>query len=104
MRVRVLAGLIDIESMMRVLDGRHAQTPRGEARDHAHQQGGLACAAPAGDADHFHAVIIYDANAMPSMAAHYSQSLCARRSAMPLTARGRNRHLSRCRKPPSTCA
>jgi len=45
--------------MMRMLDGRHAQAPRGETRDHARQQRGLARSAPARDADDFHVVMIY---------------------------------------------
>ena len=75
MRVRVLARLVDVESVMRVLDRGHAQAARGQKRDHAHEQRGLARSAPAGDADDFHAVIITQARNMPSAPAQYSERL-----------------------------
>jgi hypothetical protein len=57
-RVRILAGLVDVKGMMRMLDRGHTQASRREKQDHARQQRGLARAAPASDADHFHGVII----------------------------------------------
>ena len=49
--------------MMRMLDGRDAQTPRGQARDDAREQRGLACPAPARDADDLHARSLSDCHA-----------------------------------------
>src|SRR2546423_15225128 len=75
MRVRILARLVDVEVVMGVLDRRHAPTARSQARDHAREQRGLARAAPAGDADHFHAATITQAGSKPNARTQYSERL-----------------------------
>ena len=53
--VRILAGLVDVEGVMGVLEGRDREPARHQAGDHLGQQRGLAGAAPAGEADDAHA-------------------------------------------------
>src|SRR5258706_13490424 len=53
------AGLGDVERVVRGLDERDAQPRAGEARDQLLDQGGLAAARPAGEAEDFHARIIF---------------------------------------------
>src|SRR3954452_8745963 len=50
----VLAGHVDVELVMRMLDDRDAQAKRIEMRDQPRQQRGLARTAPACKADDFH--------------------------------------------------
>ena len=50
----VLAGLVDVELVMRVLEGRHREPARDQARDHLGEERGLAGAAPAREADDAH--------------------------------------------------
>src|SRR5438874_5719490 len=50
----VLAGHVDVELVMRMLDDRDAQAQRVEMRDQPRQQRGLARTAPACKADDFH--------------------------------------------------
>src|SRR3974390_1722824 len=52
--IAVLARLIDIESVMRVLDGRDGDAVPDQRRQQARRQGGLAAAAPTGEAEHAH--------------------------------------------------
>src|ERR1051326_848288 len=52
--VGVLAGLVDVEGVVRVLDERDAQAPLHEARDETLDERGLAAARPAGEAEDFH--------------------------------------------------
>ena len=54
MRVRVLAGLIDVEVVMRVLQRRDRTTARDQHREDLGEQRGLAAAAPPREADHSH--------------------------------------------------
>src|SRR3546814_13820501 len=51
----VLAGPVDIEIVMGVLDGRDGDAAGGQCRQEADQQGRLAAAAPAGEAEDLHA-------------------------------------------------
>ena len=50
----ILAGLVDVEGVMGVLEGRDLEPPRHEAWDHPGEERGLAGAAPAGEADDAH--------------------------------------------------
>src|SRR5262249_13216074 len=52
--VGILAGLVDVEGMVGVLEGRDLQAPPHEAGDHLGEQRGFARAAPAGEADDAH--------------------------------------------------
>ena len=52
---RILAGYVDVEGMMGVLDRRNTQALPDEQRDHARQQCRLAGSAPAGEPDDPHA-------------------------------------------------
>src|SRR5437016_3533150 len=51
MRVRILAGLINVELMMRVLERRHREPARDQARDRLSKERSLARAAVAREAD-----------------------------------------------------
>jgi len=51
---RVLAPLVDLETVMGVLDQRYPQPARDEARNHLLDQGGLAAAGPAGETEDAH--------------------------------------------------
>src|SRR5215213_5017361 len=53
--VGILAGLVDIEAVMRVFDERHLDAVLREARNQLLDEGGLAAAGPAGEAEGFHA-------------------------------------------------
>ncbi len=55
MAVRVLAGMVDVELVVRMLDHRHAQSVQLEHGDQAFDEGGLARPRIAGKADDFHA-------------------------------------------------
>src|SRR5437868_7659259 len=59
MTVRVLAGLVDVERVVRMLDERYAQSRAGEARDQFLDERCLAAARPAGEAEDLHASIIF---------------------------------------------
>src|SRR3569832_2108467 len=50
----ILARRVDIEFVMGMLDHGHAQALRQKMRKRTRQQGGLAGAAPAGEANYFH--------------------------------------------------
>ena len=52
--VEVLAGPVDVEIVMGVLEGRHAEAAPLELGDEPHDQRRLSRAAPAGEADHAH--------------------------------------------------
>jgi hypothetical protein len=52
--VGILAGMVDVEGVVRVLDQRHAQPMAHEARDQLLDQRGLAAAGPAGKTEGFH--------------------------------------------------
>src|SRR3954451_20229455 len=54
MAPRILAGHVDVELVMRMLDDRDAQAKPIEIRDQPRQQRGLARTAPACKADDFH--------------------------------------------------
>src|SRR5437588_6532648 len=58
MAVRILAGLVDVEGVMGVLERRHRESPRDEAGDHPGEERGLAGTAPAGEADDAHGDMI----------------------------------------------
>src|SRR3954468_117208 len=53
--VGVLAGLVDVEAVVRVLDERNLDPMLREARDQLLDQRGFAAARPAGEAEGFHA-------------------------------------------------
>src|SRR6266567_3914536 len=57
MGVRILAGLVDVEGVVGVLERRHSKTTRNDAWDHFGNERGLARAAPAGEADNAHAAL-----------------------------------------------
>ena len=50
----ILAGLVDVEIVMRVLERRYREPPRHDPRDRLGEQGRLAGTAPAGEADDAH--------------------------------------------------
>ena len=54
MEIGILAGLIHVESMMRVLERRDADAAFAQVGDQLDDQGRLARAAPPGNADHPH--------------------------------------------------
>src|SRR5262245_20154831 len=54
-RMRILAGLVQVEIMMRVLDRRYSQSATDQARDEFREQRRLSRAAPAGKANDAHA-------------------------------------------------
>src|SRR6185437_1724596 len=53
----ILAGPIDVELVMGVLDHGDAKTVGAQQRDHPRQEGGLARTAPACEAYHFHSAL-----------------------------------------------
>ena len=55
--VGILAGLVDVEPIMGVLDGRDRVPARHQAGNHFGEQGGLAGALPAGQSDDAHGVL-----------------------------------------------
>src|SRR5436190_21905181 len=57
--VRILAGLVDVEGVVRVLDERDAQARTGEARDQLLDERRFAAARPAGETENFHTKIIF---------------------------------------------
>ena len=57
--VGVLAGLVDVEAVVRVLDHRHPQAALHEARDELLDQRGLAAAGPSGETEDLHARRLY---------------------------------------------
>src|SRR5664279_5309484 len=54
----ILAGLVEVKTVMGVLERRHAQTARQQARNELGDQRGFAGTAPAGEADDAHKVLI----------------------------------------------
>ena len=62
----ILAGHVDIEGMMGVLDDGNAQALLERKRDHPRQQGGLAGAAPSREAYHFHRILRNPCRGSPS--------------------------------------
>src|SRR5438105_2989617 len=78
--VGILAGLVDIEGMVRVLDERDPQPGAGEARDQLLDERGLAAARPAGEAEDFHAKTIFaPASARPIARIRRTSGLAKRR-------------------------
>src|SRR5205814_4771912 len=57
--IGILAGLVDVERMVRVLDERDTQSRAGEARDQFLDERCLAAARPAGEAEDFHTKSIF---------------------------------------------
>src|SRR6516165_654867 len=55
--VGILAGLVDVEAMMGVLERRYLKSPRDDAGNDLGEERGLAGAAPAGEADDAHAAL-----------------------------------------------
>jgi len=53
----VLAGNVDIELVVGMLDDGDPQARRAQMRDHARQKGGLPRAAPSRKPDHFHRIL-----------------------------------------------
>src|SRR5262245_19462818 len=58
MGMGVLAGLVDVEGVMGVLEGRYLEPAGDDTGDYLGEERGLARAAPAGEADDAHAGII----------------------------------------------
>ncbi len=54
--IGVLAGLVDIELVVRALDQGHREAARRQERHHAFDQRGLAAAGPAGESEYLHCI------------------------------------------------
>src|SRR5262249_35814375 len=67
--IRVLAGLVDVEAVVRVLDHGHAQAALHEARDELLDERGLAAPRPPGEAEYLHPPIVSGRHSPPDIAA-----------------------------------
>src|SRR5215467_4180849 len=66
--IRVLAGLVDVEAVVRVLDHGHAQAALHEARDELLDERGLAAPRPPGEAEYLHPPIVSGRHSLPDIA------------------------------------
>src|SRR5712664_2838976 len=86
--VRVLAGRVHVEAVVRVLDQRNAQAAPGEARDQLLDQRGLAAAGPAGEAESLHRPTLRASAARSAASARAAEASMRRNRASTACPRG----------------